>query len=97
MYLYGHKNIFTFVFSFTHNNLDLKGVDLLGVCKIYNAISFNNSPDNDSTQGFNTLTGQKKKEKIRLAFLRWNVLIKETYLQSATKVLLQTLHSLISS
>lgn len=97
MYLYSHKNIFTFVFSFTHNNLDSKVVDLLWVCKIYNAISFNNSPEHDSTQGFNALTGQKKKEKIRLALLRWNVLIKEKYLQSDTKVLLQTLHSLIWS
>lgn len=72
MYLYGHKNIFTFVFSFTHNNLDSEVVDLLGVCKIYNAVSFNNSPEHDSTQGFNALTGQKKKRKKRSGWPFWD-------------------------
>lgn len=65
------------------------------MCKIYNAISFNNSPEHDSTQGFNALTRKNIYKKIRVAFLRWNVLIKEKYLQSDTKVLLQTLHSLM--
>lgn len=38
---------------------------LLWVCKIYNVISFKNrknSPEHDSTQGFNALTAKKKKK-----------------------------------